>query len=113
LNPNLDVCMTMSLTCPRHKYACVMSSFSRLDRRAVRPMTYIRQSAWHEAYFSCGLSVPSGDVLFGLLCFDGNILKDSDNEQWIFCNAVGEAGVPEFIFSTFRKLSSAHLLVNA
>jgi hypothetical protein len=34
LNPNLDVCMTASLTCPRHKYACVMSSSSRLDRRA-------------------------------------------------------------------------------
>jgi hypothetical protein len=26
--------MTTSLTCPRHKYACVMSSSSRLDRRA-------------------------------------------------------------------------------
>jgi hypothetical protein len=34
LTPNLDVCMTASLTCPRHKYACVMSSSSRLDRRA-------------------------------------------------------------------------------
>jgi hypothetical protein len=34
LNPNLDVCMTASLTCPRHKYPCVMSSSSRLDRRA-------------------------------------------------------------------------------
>jgi hypothetical protein len=34
LNPNLDVCMTASLTCPRHKYACVMYSSSRLDRRA-------------------------------------------------------------------------------
>jgi hypothetical protein len=34
LNPSLDVCMTTSLTCPRHKYACVMSSSSRLDRRA-------------------------------------------------------------------------------
>jgi hypothetical protein len=31
--PNLDVCMTASLTCPRHKYACVVSSFSWLDRR--------------------------------------------------------------------------------
>jgi hypothetical protein len=27
--PNLDVCMTASLTCPRHKYACVMSSLLR------------------------------------------------------------------------------------
>jgi hypothetical protein len=34
LNPNLDVCMTASLTCPRHKHACVMSSSSRLDHRA-------------------------------------------------------------------------------
>jgi hypothetical protein len=34
LNPNLDVCMTASLTCPHHKHACVMSSSSRLDRRA-------------------------------------------------------------------------------
>jgi hypothetical protein len=34
LDPNLDVCMTASLTCPRHKHACVMSSSSRLDRQA-------------------------------------------------------------------------------
>jgi hypothetical protein len=26
--------MTASLTCPRHKYVCIMSSSSRLDRRA-------------------------------------------------------------------------------
>jgi hypothetical protein len=42
--PNLDGCMTASLTRPRHKYACVMSSFSRLDLRTDlvgRPSLYV------------------------------------------------------------------------
>jgi hypothetical protein len=57
-----------------------------------------------EAHFSRGLSVPSGDFLFGLLCFGGTIFEDSDNERWVCCNDIGEAGTLSHIFSDFRKV---------